>query len=159
MTQAPPTRKPTTDPGEAMKLLERQASLYERLTACGERQRAMIECDRVDPLLQLLAERKKITTELMELSEELAPVRNRWSAFCDELDDGQRCRARHLMDRAGGALKKLLALDEEDARLLHAKKADTAGALKSLPGRSGAISAYRSADTRPHRLDAVHQET
>jgi hypothetical protein len=140
-------------------LLQRQATLYERLTACAARQRAMIESDRVDPLLGLLAERKKITTELMGLSTDLAPVRTRWEPFCAELNEAERSRARGLMDRARGSLKQLLALDEEDARLLRAKKAATARSMAALRGGAGAMSAYRSAGPETHRLDAIHQES
>ncbi len=140
-------------------LLQRQATLYERLNACAARQRAMIESDRVEPLLRLLSERKKITTAMIGLSKELAPLRARWAPFCADLSDAERSRARGLMDRARGSLKQLLDLDEEDTRLLRAKKAATAGSLMALRGGAGAMNAYRSAGSEPHRLDAVHQES
>lgn len=140
-------------------LLQRQATLFERLGECAARQRAMIESDRVDPLMSLLCERKKITTELTGLSKELAPVQARWASFCASLSEAERLRAQGLMDRARGSLKELLALDEEDARLLRAKKAVTASSLAALRGGAGAMNAYRSTEPATHRLDAVHQES
>ena len=153
------TRATAEHEPDVLGLLQRQATLYERLNALAARQRAMIESDDVDKLLSLLAERKKITTALTSLSTELAPVRARWESFCSGLNDAERSRAGGLMDRARGSLKELLALDEEDARLLRAKKAATAGSLASLRGGAGAMNAYRSTDSQPHRLDAVHQES
>lgn len=140
-------------------LLQRQATLYERLGECAARQRGMIESDRVDSLMSLLTERKEITTELTGLSKELAPVQSRWESFCADLGEAERMRAQGLMDRARGSLKELLAQDEEDTRLLRAKKAVTAGSLASLRGGAGAMNAYRSAEPGTHRLDAVHQES
>jgi len=136
--------KQAGEPGErVLELLREAASLYGRLESCAARQRALIAHDDMSPLLALLAERQRLSGELARVSSRLAPVRERWADYKRGLAPRVREEAEGLLEGIARHLRRAMELDEEDARLLSAKKQTVAHALRSTRSAQSAMSAYR----------------
>lgn len=137
-------------------LLRRQVALYERLEQFAERQRLFVSREDTQQLLSLLGERQRISTELAEISGRLEPVRRDWSSFRERMDAGAREEAERLWHESKTLLKRVLDRDEEDARVLAARKELVGRSLQSTRGAADALGAYgrkTPAGAPPVRLD------
>ncbi len=151
-----------TDPdpvGTVMALLRRQVDLYRRLEALAGRQRDLIGEADPQPLLQLLADRQKLTDELSANSGVLEPYRAHWSDVRARFSSEQRQAADALLTEAGERLGRVLAVDRQDAQLLAVRKAQTASALEGVRCGRQMLNAYGrpSADAGQH-LNRMDQE-
>ncbi|MBN1510841.1 MAG: flagellar export chaperone FlgN [Phycisphaerae bacterium] len=149
-----------TDPdpvGTVMALLRRQVDLYRRLEGLAGRQRNLIAEADPQPLLQLLADRQKLTDELSVNSGVLEPYRANWSDVRARFSDEQRQSADALLTEAGERLGRILAADRQDAQLLAARKAQTASALAGVRCGRQMLNAYgqpsASAGRHLNRMD------
>lgn len=133
--------------------LRRQAQVHDRLAALSTTQQSLVRADDPSPLLSLLNERQTLVNELAVIHRRLTPVRAEWGRFRSRLNPARRREADALVDRARTALARLIERDEQDARVLAARKQMTARALSTTYRRREAVAAYRSAPTRPHRVD------
>jgi len=143
-------------PDDVMTLLREQAVLYGRLEAYSRRQRQLVSEDDVGPLLTLLAERQKLSQELTMIASRLAPARHEWSVFRKRLTPEQQKEADTLIEAAGVGLRKVIAEDEQDARVLSGRRQVVAGTLQSAHTTGAALSAYRVPWPRASRLDCKH---
>lgn len=125
-----------------LKLLRDQLALYRRLEQMSRGQRALVAQEDPQPLLALLSERQKVVDELVDLSRELAPIQK---VFRDEpgmLGAEQRAAAESLHQQTGETLQNILDSDEEDGRLLAARKIQTAKRVQALVTSGQANAAY-----------------
>ena len=104
--------------------------------------------DDTRPLLALLADRQKLSTELTRIAGRLAPVRRDWAAFRDSLSPPQKTEADGLVEEAAQRLRRLIESDERDARLLSIRKRVTGDALRATHATGQAMSAYRMRSER-----------
>lgn len=143
--------------GRVMAALRAQARLYARLEECALRQRDLVSGEDAAPLLAVLADRQRLSTELAELGMALAPVRRRWDSFRAGLDGTQRDEADHLVAETQACLRRVMAGDEQDVRILSARRQLTERALRSAGAAGVAMAAYRPVERRerlqPARLD------
>ena len=147
---------PAWTPEEVMELLRDQASLYGRLESCASRQRSLITADDSSLLLSLLAARQKLATELTQISTRLAPVRRDWSSYRERLSSIERAEADRLLAETSECLGRVIESDEQDARLLSARKRFVAEGLRATHATGQALSAYRAPvqpGPRTERLD------
>lgn len=137
-------------------LLRRQVGLYERLEQFADRQRSFVSREDTQSLLSLLADRQRISTELTEISGRLEPVRRDWSTFKHRMDANARAEAEALWSESKARLKRVLDRDEEDARVLAARKELVGRSLQSARSSADALGAYRgksAAGAPQSRLD------
>ncbi len=127
---------------DVLPLLREQSSLYSKLEAVARKQRSLISLDDSRPLLDVLAQRQKLTTELTMIAGKLKHVREEWDAYTATLAAEDREEANRLVNDVKERLTRLVAQDEEDARLLSAKKEETACMLRATYTTAQAVSAY-----------------
>jgi len=145
--------------GTVMALLRRQVDLYRRLEGLSGRQRNLIAAADPQPLLQLLADRQKLTDELSANSGVLEPYRTHWSDVRARFTEDQRQAADALLTEAGERLGRILSADRQDARLLAARKAQTASALGGVQSGRRMLSAYgQSSVNAGRRVDRMDEE-
>ena len=148
------------DTVELMELLRRQRDSYRDLRRLAERQRRLISEDHPGDLLLLLAQRQKLTREIVEMGQQLAPARQSWSATRESLDPAERREAEQMLAEASGLLGRIIADDEQDARLLAARKTQTAAAIEAARADRQAVVAYAATEGRlPRRLDQLSEES
>ena len=127
---------------EVVSLLGEQVGLYQRLEQLAEAQRKLIEIDDTRPLLKLLAQRRKLTTALAQLSARLAPYRDHWDDLKAALAPAECQAIDELVAEAGRRLRRILDKDEADGRLLAAKKTSMAQSLGELETGRRTLAAY-----------------
>lgn len=140
---------------EVFELLREQVTLYGQLESFAARQRGLVSGDNTGPLLAILADRRKLSHQLAEIGSRLAPVRQEWAAFSACLSSERRSEAEHLVSEAGDRLHRVIKSDEEDARVLSARKQAVAASLRETHATGAAIQAYRVVDDGTKRLDCV----
>jgi len=129
-------------PEEVLELLRAQATLYVRLEKFATNQRSLVRDEDAGPLLSLLADRQRLSTELTRVAGRLAPVRERWSAFRDRLSPAQRLEAEGLLQESSQRLRRVIESDEQDARLLGIRKQRVSQELRATHAVGEAILAY-----------------
>ncbi len=133
-------------------LLDREAALYAKLESYASKQRSLITRDDTGPLLALLADRQKLSTELAQIGATLAPIRKRWETYRTGLSDADRTEAERLFGETARRLGHIMEVDEQDARMLQARKQVTAQGLRARHSAGVALSAYDG----PHRDGGRH---
>ena len=143
--------------GEVLPLLREQAGLYARLETLANRQRSLVTGDEVGPLLMLLADRQKLSESLVQIGHRLAPIRRDWSACRERLEPSQRVEAERLIGEARDRLRRIMQMDEQDARVLAARKETAAKTLQAAHSTSQAAQAYRGPRAAAGRLDCMDE--
>ena len=156
MTQRSPVDG-VDDPQEVLGLLRRQDSLYAKLESFADRQRNLVTADDVGPLLTVLADRQRLAGELAEISQRLGPVRQRWSTYRTSLTRPQLDEAERLLDGAADRLNRVIACDEQDARVLSVRREAVARALQVSHSAGEAMQAYQQNTKRTGRLDCTDE--
>jgi len=142
-------------PDEVVDWLRAQRSLYAKLESMASGQRDLITGDQPTMLLGLLADRQRITNDLTDLAQRLEPVWRDWKRQRLRLSDIQRREAELILEDIRTKMRKVMDRDEEDARLLLARKQAIGNTMKSAHSSAEAISAYRAASAPSLRLDHV----
>jgi len=139
---------------EIVPLLRQQASMFAKLERFALQQRMLVEQEDTRPLLELLAQRQKLSSDLAQVSQRLAPVRQGWTVFRERLCAGDRDEADALLDQMRLSLSRVIESDEQDARSLAVRKQLVRRDLNNSRAMGAAACAY---GTRPvptgHRLD------
>jgi len=144
-------------PEEVLTLLREEMSLYRQLEADALRQRSLITGDDLGALLTLLADRQRLSVELRRIGGRLAPIRRDWQVYREGLTASQRVEADRLIADIADRLRRVIKSDEEDGRLLSARKQATAQQLRATHSTRGALSAYRPAPVRWTRVDHLNE--
>lgn len=152
-----PTAQPAWTPDVILGALTEQCSLYERLRATASRQRTLITGGDPNALLSLLADRQKLSTKLTEVSRRLEPVRSDWETHRRRFTEPQAAEAERLLAAIRGHLREVILSDEQDAKLLSARKQATGAALRMAHSASQALSAYRAPAREPARLNHLDE--
>jgi len=138
---------------EALSLLRTQAGLFGRLVQLADKQRGLVSQTDTGPLMSLLAERQRLTTDLTDLSRKLAPARRDWPTTRGALTPSEREEADGLVTQVRERMQALIEGDERDAQVLFARKGAVARALRETQSVGQAVSAYRTASSGSTRLD------
>ncbi len=145
------------DAEKLISLLNRQVGIYTRLEQLSSRQRGLIVAEDQQQLLALLAERQKLVDELSVLNQGLIPLQKYWRANRETVAPSLRAEADQLVGRAGEILQRILGADEQDARILSARKAQTAKQVTALAQGRQAFEAYRGGG-RPQERQLVRTD-
>lgn len=145
------------DPDDVLALLREASSLYAELNSCAERQRSLIVGEDMGPLLVLLAERQKLSAKLIQISNDLTPIRRDWENCRKTFSASALREADHLVSAITQNLRRAIDTDEEDARLLRARKQTVARALNTSHSTERAMVAYRTERVRVSRIDQLDE--
>ena len=145
------------DAEKLISLLRRQVGIYTHLEKLSGRQRDLIAAEDQQQLLTLLAERQKLVDELGALNQGLVPLQEYWRANRETVAPSLRTEADQLVGRAGEILQRILGADEQDARILSARKAQTANQVTALAQSRQAFDAY-GAGGRTHQRQLVRTD-
>ncbi len=145
------SRTTEADAEALISLLRRQVSIYTCLEQLSGRQRGLIAAEDQQQLLALLAERQKLVDELGVLNQGLIPLQKYWRANRETVAPSLRREADQLVGRAGEILQQILGVDEQDARILSARKAQTAKQVTALAQGRQAFEAYGGGARQPER--------
>ncbi|MHC5109853.1 MAG: hypothetical protein ACYTHJ_08250 [Planctomycetota bacterium] len=139
------TGNPASDsPAEILGLLRNQRALYGKLETIASRQRKLITGDEPAALIELLADRKKVATELTALGQRLQPVQREWRRFRGGFDALQRAEAEKILGDIKLSLRRMIESDEQDVKLLSARKQLLAQSLVRTNQTRIALDAYRA---------------
>ncbi len=148
------TESPGSGAADVVPLLRMQASLFSRLEGFARRQRVLVLQEDTRPLLALLAERQRLSLELAQVSQRLAPVRKHWDSFRELLTVAEREEASALLEETRGSLSRVIESDEQDSRCLGVRKQMAKENLQTSQRKSTAVGAYRApAMSSGRRLD------
>jgi len=125
-----------------VKLLREQRDLYLQLRDLSRRQRSLVSGDRPELLLDVLAGRQRIVTQLAAINDELAPCRSDWPSTYDRLPPDMQIQVTAMVKEINETLQVILTADQEDGRLLSARKAAVQRTLSSFGGGQAANAAY-----------------
>jgi hypothetical protein len=146
-----------SEPADLVQLLEQQRAFCTRLRHIGSRQRTLIAQDDPAPLLALLGERQKVTSELAALGTRLKHVAENTRATVNE-DPEHRQRAQALLAEVQESMRQLLDADTEDVKRLTVRKSAVSSALRSISTHKQMLSAYGPhAATRRAGLDRMDE--
>ncbi len=151
------SRTTAADAEKLISLLNRQVSIYTRLEQLSGRQRGLIAAEDQQQLLALLAERQKLVDELGVLNQGLIPLQKYWRAHRETIAPSLRAEADQLVRRAGEILQRILGADEQDARILSARKAQTAKEMTALAQGRQAFKAY-GGGVRQHERQLIRTD-
>ncbi len=137
---------PHTDPSRiAARLttvLEEHEALYKRLTALSEKQSGLIDEDKTDELLGVLAERQRVVDRLLSVGEELKPFQARWDDLLAQLDTDRREVLRTKVQAIQQAAKLVNERDDHDRARLAAQRKQLAEEIAGVGKKRGAVNAY-----------------
>lgn len=139
---SPTCKQSRQDPDELVELLKDQLHLYRRLNQLARRQRDLITHEDPQELLALLGDRQQIVQHLTSLNAKLAPIQSYWKNHHDQLPADIRHEAETVLSEVSTLLRDILSMDEQDSRLLSARRSQTAGAMRMLNKCGEAVSAY-----------------
>lgn len=143
-------------PENTLALLREQVVLYTELAGYADEQRSLISMEDTGPLLSVLAKRQALSAKLGDVVQRLEPVRRDWETYRSRFDSAQRLEAEGLLADIKSRLRELIDRDEEDVRMLSARKQAVTSAMRSTHSTGQALCAYRDdgiATSRVTRLD------
>jgi hypothetical protein len=109
-----------TDP--ILAALREQVQLYRRLAKLAEIQHDHVQNDRTEMLLDTLARRQEVLTELARFEAIVGPVKKRWSAHLEALPPHARGESEQLMTQTRVLLEQITTSDRNDAIVLQQRK-------------------------------------
>ncbi len=127
---------------DALSLLIEQRDLCRQLAGLSDAQRALITGNEPERLMQALASRQTLLDRMTAVGSRLQPYQQDWRAVRSTLNGEEARRADSLVAEVHTLLQQILQKDEEDGKLLSARKGATAGAMTDLRSRRQAGAAY-----------------
>lgn len=134
---------PPLGPKNILSLLHEQVDLYAELAGYADEQRSWITMEDTGALLTVLGKRQKLSARLGDVVQRLEPVRRDWVTHRTCFDSTQRLEAEGLLADIKSRLRELIDRDEEDVRMLSARKQAVTSAMRSTHSTGQALLAYR----------------
>ena len=156
MSKASATSLPL-GPANILSLLHEQVDLYAELAGYADEQRSLITMEDIDPLLTVLAKRQRLSARLGDVVQRLEPVRRDWAAHRTRFNSTQRLEAEGLLADIGSRLRELIDRDEEDVRMLWARKQSVTSAMRSTHSTGQALCAYRDGGLGTARMTQLDE--
>jgi predicted nuclease with TOPRIM domain len=127
------------------RILDEQIQAYEELLGLAESQAALIDEDRSDELISLLASRQTIVERATRIGQRLEPFTSRWDDLSPRLEPGQRREIAERTSRLDGLLERIAALDDADRRRLEKRRDEVGRDIHALASKRSAVAAYGGA--------------
>jgi hypothetical protein len=126
-------------------LLREQESLLRQLDAWSLGQRAMIDAEDPQPLLELMEKRQVVIDRLESIYEESRPMREQLNTSGAGLAVDVRGQLTALLDTVSSVAQSIMRRDAQDQERMHARKRAAAAELAELASGKRAVNAYRPA--------------
>lgn len=123
--------------------LDRQQSLADQLAGLAEQQHAMIEAERTDDLLDLLARRQQVVNEFLTAQDQFAELTADLDQRIESLGGEQRQSVRQRIDQIGRQLASVLQSDEHDQQRLETARGQVVRAVEKIGATRQVNNAYR----------------
>jgi hypothetical protein len=135
--------------------LEEQVGLYQRLAKLAELQHEHVQQNQIESLLDVLAQREGVLTQVGRLETVIYAAKRRWSEYVGALAAPSRSRAESLLADTRRLLEQITAADRNDAMVLQQRKLNlgrqiTQATAAKQVNRNYAAAAYGA---RPAQMD------
>lgn len=124
-------------------LLREQETLLRELDAMSAGQRALIDAEDPQPLLELMDRRQVVIDRLEAIYEEARPMRERLNESGHDLPHDVRGQLSALLDTVSAVAQGIMRRDAQDQERMHARKKAAAAELAELASGKRAVHAYR----------------
>ncbi|HOI56723.1 MAG TPA: flagellar export chaperone FlgN [Phycisphaerae bacterium] len=128
--------------------LRQEADACRELAELRGEQRRLIDADRAEDLLAVLARKQKAINRVGSLEELLKPVKAEWNVRRQELPPVARVEIAEAFRRVRDLLEALIARETEDAEALAQRKDAAERELATFDGKRRIQNAYRAPDVR-----------
>lgn len=129
--------------------IDELGSLLARLDELGRAQRELIEDERTDALLGVLAERSQIVQRVVETSEQMDALRRRWDEMSGRIDEPERERLRVGLDDLTEVARRITVRDDQDREMLQQRRDELARRLSGVGTSRAAMGAYAGSGRSP----------
>jgi hypothetical protein len=102
--------------------LDAQLGCYRRLAKLAEIQHECVRQSRTEQLLEVLASREEVLTQVAGFERVVGPVKKRWGDYLRTLGPSDRERAEELLAETRRLLEQITAADRDDALVLQQRK-------------------------------------
>jgi hypothetical protein len=102
--------------------LEEQFQCYRRLAKLAELQHVHVQQEQTEALLDVLRTRQGVLDEIAAFEQTIAPARQRWDSYAQELSLPMRSKAQTLLAETRRLLEEITAADRNDALVLQQRK-------------------------------------
>lgn len=133
------------DEQQVLALLTRQRDLYRELKSLADRQRGVVTSSEPEALLTILAERQKVVNRISGLDGDMKAVRAAWPELSEAMPLPAREQADVLIREVQSLLADILAGDDQDAKLLSARKQSVRAESQTMAAAKRAHAAYGAA--------------
>lgn len=123
-------------------LLEQQASSVGQLDALSQRQHELVESERPERLLGVLAERQGVVAELTDLMEKMEPFNRLWPTIVMATEPGKRDDIVRRVESIAQMIERVNQRDAEDHTVMTQKRDSIAQRLAGVQGGKAAVAAY-----------------
>lgn len=130
-------------------LLEKQEAIYLQMQVYSRRQTQLIEAEDAESLLTLLDERQRLIDQLIAISREVEPFKQRWPALWASLEEPARRVLKSRIDAVQAMLDQILQQDERDRAALVEHRRKIGGQLGELSRGASLHRAYHSTNGGP----------
>lgn len=127
-----------------LRLLDAQLERCESLVGLTSVQHEALEADDVDTLLDVLSQRQRLIDEIVRISGELAPFRERRERLLSGVDPVSRKQVEVRVERIATLIERVESGDTRDRETLERKRSDVAKELVKMNTQRGAVAAYSS---------------
>lgn len=133
---------------ELIGLLTEQRDQCVQLKSLVQNQRNSITANEPERLLELLGQRKVILDRLAALSAQLRPFQADWAEVRRQLEGESLTRVDALVAEVNTCLSGVLKTDEEDTKLLAARKSTVSREIGTMKTAKQVGSAYKATDSQ-----------
>ncbi|MEK7866332.1 MAG: hypothetical protein AAB434_06580 [Planctomycetota bacterium] len=144
--------KPDDDARLLAAALAEQRACYEEMLGFAEGQRDTLLMDDPNPLLDLVRRKQGVMERLEAIARRTAAARERWPGVRDAAAPALRAEVDSRADEVAAVLTRLIASEEEAARMAGALRDETLGRLKKQADTQKLRSAYGPKDGGDARL-------
>jgi hypothetical protein len=110
----------TTD--QLILALEEQVDCYRRLAKLAEVQHEHVTHSHTEGLLEVLARRQEVLTQLNRLEAIVSPAKKQWGEYVGGMDEDRRAAAEALLLETRRLLQQITESDQRDALVLQQRK-------------------------------------
>lgn len=155
MTEA---ARPDDDAMAILGALAEQRACYEEMLSIAAGQRDALLADGPDPLLEVVRRKQQVMERVEAIGRRSAGARDRWVGERDLASPALRSEVDRRADEVAEVLRRLLAAEEEAARMAGALRDETLGRLRQQADTQRLRGAYGKREEEGPKLFDTKQE-
>lgn len=137
---------------QLIEVLDRQQTLADRLSALARQQQTLIDEQRTDDLLSLLAERQSLVDAFIAAQEQFSTLTTDLDQRLDGLAPNEREDVRSRIGAISERLSTIMHTDQQDQQRLQSARSDVLDGLGRLGSTRKAHNAYRTGASNAPRF-------